>query len=81
MVTVTVADFATRFAGRLPSSAAPEPVLVKVGVVMSRLLNAVHPVPGVFASVIVPAFAIWYSKKVVCATGVAAPPSRHSSPL
>jgi hypothetical protein len=78
---VIVADLLVRFAGAFPSSATPAPVLVKVGLVKLRVAGAaVQPVVGVSASVIVPEAAIWYSTAIVCATGVAAPPSRHCSP-
>ena len=43
------ADFAVRFAAALPSSAAPLPVLVNVGLVKSRAVSAIQPVDGVFA--------------------------------
>ena len=76
-----LADLAVLFAAAFPSSKTPAPVLTNVGLVKLRLLELVHPVVGVSASVMMPALATWYSKAIVCATGTAAPPSRHCSPM
>src|SRR3989442_15617816 len=83
-VTVIVDDRAVRFAAAFPSrvAAVDGP---GCGLVKSSGSWSIQFAVGVFASVIVPAFATWYWKSTVWAAGVhgvgVQPPARHSSPV